>query len=146
VEGEPRASEQGKSPYEFIGLVTLTSLDSGSLALPEYLASPAATSTTTLILELAYLFLPTGWGRGFATESVTAVFEACKSAPCFWTPFSKVYVRAIVNEGNPASMRVMDKTGMIKSGVYNLTRRAVFLAGEWREQHSLHIFGRHLLE
>ena len=146
VEGEPQPAEQGKQPTKFIGLVTLKSLDAGSLALPEDLTLPVAAASTTLTVEIAYLFLPIGWGKGYATESVEAVFESCKRALSFWTPFSKLYIRAIVNKDNPASVRVMDKTGMTKSGVYTWTGKAVFLAGEWRERDNLYIFGKHLLE
>ncbi|MCJ1263625.1 hypothetical protein MMC22_003495 [Lobaria immixta] len=146
VEGEPQLAEQGKKSTEFIGLVTLKSLNAGSLALPEDLTLPVTAATTTLTVELAYLFLPIGWGKGYATESVKATFESCKRARSFWTPFLKLYIRAIVNECNPASLRVMDKTGMTKSGVYEWTGKATFLAGEWRERDSLHIFGMHLLE
>lgn len=146
VEGEPQPAEQGKKSTEFIGLVSLISLDAGSLALPEDLTLPTAAATTTLTVELAYMFLPIGWGKGYATESVEAAFESCKRARSFWTPFTKLYVRAIVNEDNPASLRVMDKTGMTKKGVYEWTGKAVFLAGEWQERSSLHIFGIHLLE
>jgi RimJ/RimL family protein N-acetyltransferase len=146
VEDEPQVTEQGKILTEFIGLVTLKSFDTGSLVLPDDLALPAAATTTTLIVELAYMFLPTGWGKGYATESVEAALESCKRARSFWTPFSKLYIRAIVNEGNPASLRVMEKTGMTKRGVYDWTGKAIFLAGEWRERSSVHIFGMHLLE
>ena len=146
VAGERQPPEQEKKPTEFIGLVTLKSLDGGSLVLPEDLTLPAAAATATLTVEVAYLFLPIGWGKGYATESVKAVFESCKRARFFWTPFSKLYVRAIVNEGNPASVRVVDKTGMKKSGVYEWSGKPVFLAGEWRERDSLHIFGMHLFE
>ncbi|KAI9815032.1 MAG: hypothetical protein M1827_002875 [Pycnora praestabilis] len=146
VEGEPQPGQQGAKSTEFVGLVTLKSLDADSLALPEDLTIPAAAATTTLTVELAYMFLPTGWGKGYATESVEAAFESCKRARSFWIPFSKLYVRAIVNERNPASLRVMDKTGMTKRGVYDWTGNAIFLAGEWRERDSLHIFGMHLLE
>jgi len=146
VEGTPQPTEQGKKSTEFIGLVNLKTLDAGGLALPEDLTLPAAAATTTLTVELAYMFLPIAWGKGYATESVEAVLESCKRAQSFWTPFPKLYVRAIVNEGNPASMRVMEKTGMKERGVYNWTGKAIFLAGKWREQDNLHIFGMHLLE
>ncbi|KAF2181138.1 hypothetical protein K469DRAFT_638785 [Zopfia rhizophila CBS 207.26] len=145
IEGEPQPAEQEEKSTEFVGLVTLKSLDAGGLALPEDLTLPVAAATTTLTVELAYMFLPIGWGKGYATESVEAVFESCKRARSFWTPFSKLYIRAIVNECNPASLRVMDKTGMTKKGVYNWTGK-VWLAGGWREQDNLHIFGMHLLE
>lgn len=147
AEGEPQPEEQGKESAEFVGLVTLKSLDAtSSLALPEDLTLPVAAAATTLTVELGYSFLPTAWGKGYATESVEAVFEACKRARYFWTPFSKLYVRAIVNEDNPASLRVMDKIGITKRGVYEWTGKAIFIAGEWRERDSLHIFGMHLLE
>jgi RimJ/RimL family protein N-acetyltransferase len=146
VKGEPQPAEQEKKSTEFVGLVTLKSLDAGSLTLPEDLALPVAAATTTLTVEVSYSFLPIGWGKGYATESVKTAFESCKRARSFWTPFSKLYIRAIVNERNPASLRVMDKTGMRKSGVYDWTGKAIFLAGEWRQRDSLHIFGMHLLE
>ena len=146
VEGEPQPTEPGEKSTEFIGLVNLTSLDAGSLALPEHLTLPVAAATTTLTVEVAYMFLPTGWGRGYATESVEAAFAACKRARSFWAPFSKLYVRAIVNEGNPASLRVVDKTGMTDRGVYEWTGKAVFLAGEWQERSRIHIYGMYLLE
>jgi len=144
VEGEPQPTEQEKKSTEFIGLVTLASVHAGSLELPEDLTLPATAATTTLTVELAYTLLPIAWGKGYATESVDAVFESCKRARAFWTPFSKVYIRAIVNEGNPASRRVMDKIGMTNKGIYNWTGH-IFLAGEWREQDRLWIYGRDLL-
>ena len=146
VEGEPQPAEQGKKSTEFVGLVTLKSLNAGSLALPEDLTLPVAAATTTLTVELGYSFLPIGWGKGYATESVEAAFESCKRARSFWTPFSKLYIRAIVNEANPASLRVMDKTGMTKRGVYGWTGKPIFLAGQWRERDNIHVFGMHLLE
>ena len=146
IEGEPQPAESRGKATEFIGRVTVKSLNTHSLSLPENLTLPVTAATTTLTVELAYVFLPIGWGKGYATESVKAVFQSCKRARSFWTPYSKLYVRAIVNERNLASLRVMEKTGMKKRGVYNWTGKAIFLGGEWREQDDLHIFGVHLLE
>ncbi|MCJ1390496.1 hypothetical protein MMC18_003356 [Xylographa bjoerkii] len=69
VEGGSQPAEQEKKSTEFLGLVALKSLDAGSLALPEDLTLPFAAATTTLTVNLAYSFLPIGWGKGYATES-----------------------------------------------------------------------------
>lgn len=146
VENESQSTEKGHKATEFIGLVTLASLHSGHLVLPEEFALPGAAGSTTLTLELAYMFLPKGWSKGYATEAVEAVFESCKRTPSSWNPFSKIYVRAVVNDGNPASLRVMEKTGITKMGVYEWTGKAVFIGGEWQERTSLHVFAMCLLE
>jgi RimJ/RimL family protein N-acetyltransferase len=146
AQGEPEPPEQRANSTRFIGTVTLLSVDASRLPLPEDLTLPATAAATTLTVELGYQLLPIGWGKGYATESVAAVFEASKRARSFWAPFSKLYVRAIVNEENPASMRVMDKVGMEKRGVYHWTGEAIFIAGGWREQSNLHVYGTHLLE
>lgn len=146
-------TDTGSEPAEyrnettrFVGVVNLASSDANRLQLPEHLILPnPATTTPTLSTEISYLFLPVAWGKGCATESVTAVFEACKRARAFWVPFANVYVRAIVNRENPASLRVMGKTGMVERGVYEWSGEPIFLAGEWTVRSTLHIFGRLLV-
>ncbi|KAF2153186.1 hypothetical protein K461DRAFT_240577 [Myriangium duriaei CBS 260.36] len=144
--GEPQTIVQGDKQTEFIGMVSLWSCGDRSLPLPENLTIPAAAATTTLTVELGYMFLPNSWGKGYAAESLTAVLNACKRAPMFWSPFSKVYMRAIVNDENPASLRVMAKAGVPEKGLYEWTGDKIFLGGRWRERDNLHIFGKYLLE
>lgn len=139
--------EQKDMPMRFIGRVDLKSLGPHDLVLPEHLTLPTDETPTTLSLELAYGFLPSAWGKGYATESIAALFEACKKTRSFWAPWLKVYVRVIVNEKNGPSQRVMEKTaGMMRKGVYEWRGKAVFIAGEWKEEDRIVIFGMHLSE
>lgn len=144
--GASEPTEKEKTPTEFIGLINLKSLGPRALALPEGLTIPSSAAATTLVLELSYAYLPIAWGKGYAVESLAPVFDACKRVSAAWSPFSKLYIRAIVNERNPASLRVMEKVGMSKRGVYNWTGDAIMIGGEMRTQDNLHIYGRHLLE
>ena len=146
VTGQSQATPQGKQITRFIGFINVRSLDATNLKLPEEFTLPVKATTNTLTVEVAYLFLPIGCGKGYATEALLAVFETCKTARTFWTPFSKLYIRSLVNAENPASLRVMEKTGMTKLGVYEWTGKAVFLAGRWRERDRLCIFSKYLIE
>lgn len=140
TEGECNPQEQGESPSQFIGNVSLRTMEGSFLPLSEDFSLPGAIDPTTLSFELGYAFLPTAWGKGYATESVNAVFEACRRARSLWESFSQLYIRAIVNAENPGSMRVVAKTGMTETGIYEWIGR-IFLAGEVRERSGLHIYG-----
>lgn len=135
--GDPESHES----TEFIGVVNLRSIE-GGLPLPAHLSLPAAAEPETQSVEIAYLFLPTAWGQGFATESIRALFDAVERASRFWSPFSKVYVRALVHPTNPASQGVVRKVGMTHIGNYDWSGDAVFVAGEWRERDTIQIWGR----
>jgi RimJ/RimL family protein N-acetyltransferase len=90
------------------------------------------------------LFLPTAWGKGYGTETVKSLLDAVERTSAFWSPFSKVYVRALVNPANPASQGVVKKVGMAHIGDYEWTGDAVYICGEWRERDTIQIWGRML--
>lgn len=135
---------QGDPSTRFIGLISLRSLSATETSVLPRLGH--ASTPTTLSLEVAYMFLPTAWGRGYATESINAVFDACNRAKECWQPFQKVYVRAIVNDENRPSQRVMEKCGMGGPEIMEFEDGRFFIAGKWRERHRLCIFGKMVVE
>ena len=151
TEATTQSGEQVEQSTEFIGFLSLKSVSAKGdaqrrLALPGHLNLPATAATTTLTVEVAYAYLPKAWGKGYATESVKAAVKACQATRAFWAPYAKLYVRAIIIADNPASLRVMVKTGIPKKGIYEWTGEAFFHGGEWRDRASLHIYGMHLFE
>jgi RimJ/RimL family protein N-acetyltransferase len=136
----------GTVETRLIGLITLRSLGPNDLALPTHIFPSSALTPECLIMELGYQFLPGAWRKGYATETVNAVFEACKAEKKFWKPYEKVFVRAIVNNENPASRRVMAKCGVKELGVHVWNGDGLWLAGKWRTTDSLHIFGKFVVE
>ncbi|KAF2023191.1 hypothetical protein EK21DRAFT_81439 [Setomelanomma holmii] len=142
---------QADPQTRFIGLITLRSLTPHETTFLPRLGH--ASTRTTLSLEIAYMFLPESWGRGYATESIDAMLDACTHAPReLWSPWEKVYVRAIVNDENGPSQRVMEKCVM-RDGRDDKGRKEVlefeggrfFIAGKWREKHRLFVFGREIV-
>ncbi len=135
----------------FIGLVSLVSLGSRNLPLPSHLSICPENEDATLVVELAYSFLPAAWGKGYATEALTAFLQACvaPAASAFWSPWEKVWMRVIVNGRNPASLKVMRKLAgcrVSERGVYVWKGEKIFIGGEWRTEDDLFIFGRYLRE
>ncbi|KAH5118868.1 hypothetical protein HBI46_080530 [Parastagonospora nodorum] len=125
----------------FIGLITLRS--SVELSLPEanHLMPPAALDlSSTLNLELGYQYLPLAWGKGYATEALPAVFDACRALG------RKVFLRAIVDAENGGSLKVMGKSGMRELGVHEWRGEKAYMAGEWRGRMVLWIWGMWLAE
>lgn len=141
--------DQQSQQTQFIGLLNLTSLSPSNLLLPSTLNLPPSPSPTILTLELGYGFLPRGWGAGYATESIAAVLSACRNPKNleFWAPYTNIFVRAIVNIDNPASVRVMEKVGLLKRmGEYvwraeEGDEKGVFLAGRWWVESTILVFG-----
>ncbi|KAK3324804.1 GNAT domain-containing protein [Cercophora scortea] len=143
-----------KTQTEYIGHVNLRPVSTSgdavrALAIPENLTSlPPSAAAATVVIEVGYGFLPAAWGKGFATEAVRATIEACKAVTAreFWKPFTKVYIRAIVNGLNGASLRVLDKVGIAKRGIYGWKGEPIFHGGGWRGEADLHIYGMYLVE
>lgn len=61
------------------------------------------------VSEIGYVLMYEHWGKGFMTEAVKAVIEEL-----FRNGFDKVAARH--NVDNPASGRVMEKCGMVRTG------------------------------
>lgn len=60
--------------------------------------------------ELGYWLARAAWGRGYATEAVTAAIDLGFRQ----LALARIYAQVIV--GNDASMRVLDKLGMVNEG------------------------------
>ncbi|KAF1847934.1 uncharacterized protein K460DRAFT_374893 [Cucurbitaria berberidis CBS 394.84] len=143
---QPDVSHAEKPP-RFVGLVTVRSLGGpNELTLPPQYTPASTHDPTTLSIELAYQFLPISWGHGIATEAVSTVLNVLKRATAFWQPFKRVYIRAIVNEENPASLGVMRKLGLQNMGVWEWTGEAIWLGGKWTDRSRIWIFGKNLIE
>jgi RimJ/RimL family protein N-acetyltransferase len=114
------------------------------MPLPEKFTVPSGPETGVLLLEVGYSFLPTEWGQGYGTEALIAVLSSLKTATTFLSPFTKLYVQAIVGHENPASIRVLEKAGFESLGTYAWEADPVFLAGAWRRPRVL-IYGQWLI-
>ena len=139
-------TNQDDIPTRLIGLITLRSLGPDNLSLPAQMFPESLSSPDCLTMELGYQFLPAAWGKGFATESVTALLNACQREQQFWDDYQKVFIRAIVNAENPASLRVLAKCGMQELGVHVWDGEGLWLAGRWRTTDNLHILGKFVRE
>lgn len=133
------------SQTRFIGLVTLRSLKPEDTKQPPRLGW--ASTPTILTLEIAYMFLPQAWGKGYATEAIHEIYAACARAEGaeFWKPFKKVVVRAVVNDKNKPSQRVMVKCGMGEGEELQVDGHRCYVAGEWTEKHVLQLFAREVV-
>jgi RimJ/RimL family protein N-acetyltransferase len=137
-----RGAERGAD--RLIGLVTLVPAVPGLALAPPLV--PAA-DANTLVVELAYMFLPAAWGRGLATEAVRAVVGAAREAKGtgFWDPWERVWMRVIVNERNGASGRVLEKVGVPRMGVYVWEGERMWIGGKWVVKEELVIYGAEIV-
>jgi [ribosomal protein S5]-alanine N-acetyltransferase len=72
--------------------------------------------------EIGYFLLPECWGKGYATETATALIDFC------FTSLNLHRVQAHCNSNNVRSENVMQKAGMTMEGEH---RRARFKHGRW---------------
>ncbi|KAF1941201.1 hypothetical protein EJ02DRAFT_405123 [Clathrospora elynae] len=142
------SAKQQSTPTRIIGMVTIHSIGPNSLVLPFHLFPPSCSNLDCLTVEVGYQYLPAAWGKGYATESVSAAFEACQSdrGKAFWEPYKKLFVRGVVNSENPASQQVMGKIGMAERGVHVWEGDRIWIGGRWRTTDTLYIFGKFLVE
>lgn len=66
--------------------------------------------------EIGWMLHPADWGRGYATEAATAVLRLA------FEQLNAHRVVAFCNEGNAASVRVMQKLGMTQEGHFRAAR------------------------
>jgi RimJ/RimL family protein N-acetyltransferase len=134
---------EGEKGSRFIGLVTLRTLSAEECKSVPH--DTHASTDTTLSLEIAYMYLPDAWGRGYATESISALLDAVARSPAsLWVPYEKVKVRAIVHDENLPSQNVMKKCGMAELEVLDFEGDRFFIAGKWRTHHRLFVFGKEI--
>jgi RimJ/RimL family protein N-acetyltransferase len=126
-EGDPRRYSTPFLVYEqvgsgskgrVVGYVTIAPLQTYGIQFADHLVPPDADAAEkgVLKMELGYLFLHEVWGRGYATEAVTAVLAMLKAAPGHWHSYHAVYFHGVVRPANKASCRVMEKIGFREVG------------------------------
>ncbi|KAH7413569.1 GNAT domain-containing protein [Phaeosphaeria sp. MPI-PUGE-AT-0046c] len=139
----PANADTDHGQSRFIGLASLRSLSEEEIKAPPH--DTHGSTDTRLSLELAYMFLPTSWGKGYATESVSAMLEACGRVPVeYWAPYKSAIVRAIVHDENLPSQRVMEKCGMSVPKVLEFEGGRFFIAGKWWTKHRLFVYERNI--
>ncbi|KAI4650480.1 hypothetical protein J4E93_002836 [Alternaria ventricosa] len=143
---EYEGADRDSIPTRFIGHIGVKSLGDRGLTLRSDILPPSTFEPECLTVELGYSYLPSAWGKGHATSAVKALIEACKKERSFWEPYDKVFLRAIVNSENPASRRVMNKSGLKELGVHIWEGEKMFIAGKWRTRDELYVYGTLVVE
>ena len=104
----------------------------------EHLTPPKPIPSRTL----GYAFFESAWGKGYATETISALMASYKSLQSSARERAKedgkeevwTFVMAEVDDGNPASKKVMDKLGFENMGMGLVEdEEKIFLGGQWRD-------------
>ena len=74
-----------------------------------------------------YVFAKKFWGHGFATEALTFLVDWSLAQPEIWRAWAYCDVE------NPASVRVMEKAGMVREGILRRWHVAPMLGPEPRD-------------
>jgi RimJ/RimL family protein N-acetyltransferase len=112
----------------------------GDLVLPVEIAERDAIVSQ----ELAYMFVPEAWGKGYCTEAVQALLNAYKQNTSFWKPFRGVFLYIIVGMTNARSAKIPGKVGIKLRGVHRWDGEHVFLGGEMQAPEVM-VFGGYLI-
>ena len=70
----------------------------------------AEVDAASIATNLGYLLFPAFWGRGYATEAVSAIVEHFRQ-------HGIARLRATVTSGNTASTRVLEKSGFVRTRI-----------------------------
>ncbi|KAF2174887.1 hypothetical protein K469DRAFT_680726 [Zopfia rhizophila CBS 207.26] len=114
-----------------IGWPVLKKLNDATLLSPAPRGYMQTGNSITIIRSIGYQILQSSWGKGYATEAVSALLS-CYGEATRLEEESGRYVEAIVGKDNAASIRVIEKLGFQKAGWKEETE-GVFLAGKWRD-------------
>jgi RimJ/RimL family protein N-acetyltransferase len=138
--------------WEFIGIVTLLPQES-VLPIPptsEDLNRIQSTSPDEgrgppdiETLQLGYLFLPEFWGKGYGTESATAILSHYRDFKASIGDSRPTYIEAVVHGANIGSTRVMERLQFPIVGIKVWGDELIMLGGELRENRT-NIYGMYL--
>lgn len=124
-----------RDPTRFIGRIGAKELGDYGPPFPEHLTMPQhiLERKEMLMLEVGYSLLEKAWGNGYAPEALKALTDALRNTEGFWSPpYKKIYLLAIVGEGNERSVSVIKKCGFELNGVHKWDAPDVFIGGAMR--------------